>query len=98
MKRGRHNLFLLALFTAAVFANLHAEDTRSLDQRLAQDFDYDDPKGTESRLAAFARETQSTGDIASLAEILTQVARAQALQGQLEEAARTLDRAAALPT
>ena len=34
----------------------------------------------------------------SSAEILTQVARAQALQGHLDEAARTLDQAAALST
>jgi tetratricopeptide (TPR) repeat protein len=98
MMRVRHSLLLLLLLTTAVRALLYAQDTRSLEQRLAQEFDYDDPKGTESRLAALSREAQAKGDIASLAEILTQVARAQALQGHLDEATRTLDRAAALPT
>jgi tetratricopeptide (TPR) repeat protein len=98
MKRVRHSLLLLLLLTTAVRTLLYAQDTRSLEQRLAQEFDYDDPKATESRLAALSREAQAKGDIASLAEILTQVARAQALQGHLDEAARTLDRAAALST
>jgi len=96
--RVGHSLSFALLLATAVLARLYAEDTRSLEQRLAQEFDYDDPKGSESRLAALSREAQSAGDIPSLAEILTQVARAQALQGHLEEAARTLDRAAALPT
>jgi tetratricopeptide (TPR) repeat protein len=98
MMRVRHSLLLLLFLTTAVRALPYAQDTRSLEQRLAQEFDYDDPKGTESRLAALSREAQAKGDIASLAEILTQVARAQALQGHLDEAARTLDRAAALST
>ena len=98
MMRLRQSLFFALLLTTVVCANLYAEDARSLGQRLAQEFDYDDPRGTESRLLALSREAQATGDIASLAEILTQVARAQALQGHLEEAARTLDRVASLPT
>jgi tetratricopeptide (TPR) repeat protein len=98
MMRVRHSILLLLLLTTADRALLYAQDTRSLEQRLAQEFDYDDPKGTESRLSALSREAQAKGDIASLADILTQVARAQALQGHLEEAASTLDRAAALST
>jgi tetratricopeptide (TPR) repeat protein len=98
MIRVRHSFFLALLLATAVRANLHAEDIRSLEQRLAQQFDYDDPRGTEARLATLSREAQAAGDIASLAEILTQVARAQALQGHLEEAALTLDRVAVLPT
>jgi|SRR5579862_8747642 len=96
--RVRHSLLLLLLLATAVHAILYAQDTRPLEQRLAQEFDYDDPKGTESRLAALSREAQAKGDIASLAEILTQMARAQALQGHLDEATRTLDRAAGLST
>jgi len=97
MMRVRQSLLLLLLLTTAV-RPLHAQDTRSLEQRLAQDFNYDDPKGTESRLTAFAREAQAQGNVAFFVEILTQVARAQALQGHLDEAARTLDQAAALST
>jgi len=98
MKRLGRSVFLVLLLLSAVRASLYAEEPRSFEQRLDQVFDYDDPKGTESRLTALSREAQAAGDMAALAEILTQVARAQALQGHVEEAARTLDRAAALPT
>lgn len=93
-----HGFLRVLLVIIAVRASLCAKDTPSFEQRLSQDFDYDDPKGTESRLAALSRTAQEAGDVAAVAEILTQVARAQALQGHLEEADRTLDRAAALPT
>ena len=96
--RVRYSILLLLLLTVTLFQAVPAEDPRSLEQRLAQQFDYDDPKGSESRLLALANQAVAAHDITSLAEILTQVARAQALQGHLDEASQTLDRAAALST
>ena len=71
---------------------------RILEERLAQEFNYDDPAATEAHFSQIFQEAQRTGDVAAAAEILTQVARAQALQGHLQQAAQTLDRAAAMPT
>ena len=98
LRHFRYGLLVGLAFTYVVCGRLYAQGTPSLEQRLAQEFNYDDPKGTEVRLTALASEAEKAGDIPSLVEILTQVARAQALQGHLEEASRTLDRAAALPT
>ena len=73
-------------------------DTRALEKRLAEEFDYDDPAGTEQRFWRLSHEVEATHDEAAFVEVLSQVARAQALQGHLGEAARTLDRAEALGT
>jgi tetratricopeptide (TPR) repeat protein len=94
----RCSILLLFLLTATPFRAVPAEDTHSLEQRLAQQFDYDDPKGSEARLLVMANQAEAAQDLTSLAEILTQVARAQVLQGHVDEASQTLDRAAALST
>jgi len=98
LRHVRYRFFLALAFTYLACGRLYAQGTPPFEQRLAQEFNYDDPKGTEARLTALAVEAEKAGDVAALAEILTQVARAQALQGNLEQAGGTLDRAAALPT
>lgn len=99
MTAGTERGLLLVAMLLMVFEGvcLCGQSTGSWEQRLAQAFDYDHPESTETRLTALAREAEQAGDANALAEILTQVARAQALRGHLDEASQTLDRAAALP-
>ena len=64
------------------------------------DFDslwnYDDPAGTEAKFRELLPAAQSSGDNAYLAELLTQIARAQGLQQKFSEANATLDQADAI--
>jgi len=65
-----------------------------------RDFDslwnYSDPAGTESRFEALVPAARTSGDAAYLAELLTQIARAQGLQQRFDVAHQTLDQAQAL--
>jgi tetratricopeptide (TPR) repeat protein len=59
------------------------------------DFDalwnYADPAASESSFGALLPEARTSGDAAYLGQLLTQVARAQGLQGKFDEAHSTLD-------
>lgn len=59
------------------------------------DFDrlwnYDDPAETERRFGELVPAAAASGDISYRAELLTQIARTQALQRRFEDAHRTLD-------
>jgi tetratricopeptide (TPR) repeat protein len=74
-----------------------AADTASL-----PDFDsmwnYDQPDSTEAEFQRLLPAARRTGGRDYLAQLLTQVARAQGLQMKFEEAARTLDEAESLIT
>ncbi|MEE8154858.1 MAG: tetratricopeptide repeat protein [Phycisphaerales bacterium] len=56
-------------------------------------WDYNDPAGTELKLRAVLARPEASDDRGYHAELLTQIARAQGLQRQFEEAHRTLDEA-----
>ncbi len=56
-------------------------------------WDYNDPAGTESKLRAVLAKAEASDDRGYHAELLTQIARAQGLQRQFDEAHRTLDEA-----
>ena len=56
-------------------------------------WDYNDPAGTESRFRAGLAKAEASDDRAYHAELLTQIARAQGVQRQFDEAHRTLDEA-----
>lgn len=56
-------------------------------------WDYNDPAGTESKFRAGLATAEASDDRGHHAELLTQVARAQGLQRQFDEAHRTLDEA-----
>lgn len=58
-------------------------------------WDFDDPAGSERRFVALVPRARVEHDGARLAELLTQLARAQGLQRRFEDADRTLDEAAA---
>ena len=64
------------------------------------DFDklwnYADPEATEARFREILPLAESSGDVAYLAQLLTQIARAQGLRDRFEEALATLDRANAI--
>jgi len=98
MRRVARCVIVVALVMTAGRLSQGAENDVSIEQRIASEFDHDDPKATEIRMRALAREAEVSGDVAAVTEILTQLARAQGLQGHLKEAAETLDRAAALRT
>lgn len=53
-------------------------------------WDYDDPAGSERRFRALLQRAQSEQRPAHTAELLTQLARAQGLQGRFDDAERTL--------
>jgi tetratricopeptide (TPR) repeat protein len=57
-------------------------------------WDFDDPAGSEERFNAVVARARS-GDRPILAEALTQLARAQGLQGRFDDADRTLEEAEA---
>ena len=59
-------------------------------------WDYNDPAGTESKFRAVLANVETLDDPSYHAELLTQIARAQGLQRQFDEAHRTLDEAAAM--
>ena len=59
-------------------------------------WDYNDPAGTESKLLAVLAKAVASDDWGYHAELLTQIARAQGLQRQFDEAHATLDRADAM--
>ncbi len=59
-------------------------------------WDYNDPAGTESKFRAVLAKVETFNDQSYHAELLTQIARAQGLQRQFDEAHRTLDEADAM--
>jgi hypothetical protein len=59
-------------------------------------WNYDDPAGTESKFRELLPRAKAAGDDGYLAELLTQIARAQGLQQKFEDANATLDQADAL--
>jgi tetratricopeptide (TPR) repeat protein len=56
-------------------------------------WNYDDPAGSEIRFRRFVRQISTSGATDLRAEALTQLARAQALQGKFRAAHHTLDQA-----
>ncbi|QDQ25013.1 tetratricopeptide repeat protein [Chitinimonas arctica] len=72
---------LLALLLAL---SAHAADIDSL-------WDYDKPAVSEARFRAALAKAKAAGNTEQAAELLTQIARAQGLQGRLPEANTTLD-------
>jgi tetratricopeptide (TPR) repeat protein len=58
-------------------------------------WDYDDPAGSEQRFRALLPRGRAERGGVRLAELLTQIARAQGLQGRFDDADRTLDEAEA---
>jgi len=58
-------------------------------------WDFDDPAGSERRFSELARRARTEDGGASLAEVLTQLARAQGLQGRFDDADATLAHAEA---
>lgn len=66
------------------------------------DFDklwnYSDPAGTERKFRELLPQAESSNDPSYLAQLLTQIARAQGLQDQFEQAYATLDQAERLIT
>lgn len=59
-------------------------------------WDFDDPAGSETKFRALLADGAEEADEAFQAELLTQVARAQGLQRQFDDAHRTLDEAEAM--
>jgi tetratricopeptide (TPR) repeat protein len=58
---------------------------------------YDAPEESEERFRALLPAAQDSGNLSYLTELLTQIARAQGLQGRFETAHQTLDKAEASP-
>src|SRR5690349_11666078 len=54
-------------------------------------WDYNDPAATKERFRAVLPAARSSGSPGSLAELLTQIARTEGLQGRFDEAHATLD-------
>ena len=59
-------------------------------------WDYNDPAGTESKFRAVLAKVAALDDQSHHADLLTQIARAQGLQRQFDEAHQTLDQAEAM--
>jgi len=54
-------------------------------------WDYNNPRETEARFRALLPHARESGDVSYLAQLLTQIARAQGLQGKFKAAHATLD-------
>ena len=61
-------------------------------------WDYDRPESTASVFRGILPAAEASGDRDYLAQLLTQIARAEGLQMKFDDAAATLDRAASLLT
>lgn len=61
-------------------------------------WNYADNAGSEARFRGVQSRAEASGDVAYLAELLTQLARAQGREGRFDEAKATLDRAEAIIT
>lgn len=61
-------------------------------------WDYDHPDSTEARFRAILPDARRAGDADYLAQLLTQIARAEGLQMKFDEAGRTLGEAEAILT
>src|SRR5256885_1926355 len=61
-------------------------------------WDYDHPVTSESRFRALLPQAEAAGDAAYRAELLTQIARTEGLQGRFAAAHQTLDTVEALLT
>lgn len=59
-------------------------------------WDFDRPDASEAAFAAMLPDARASGDRDRLAQLLTQIARAQGLQMKFDEASKTLDEAEAL--
>jgi tetratricopeptide (TPR) repeat protein len=59
-------------------------------------WDYANPGATEARFRALLPEAEAAKDADYLAQLLSQIARTEGLQGRFDDAHRTLDRAEAL--
>jgi tetratricopeptide (TPR) repeat protein len=55
-------------------------------------WDYSNPRSTEQKFQDILPQAQAADDISYLAQLLTQIARAQGLQERFDEANQTLDR------
>jgi tetratricopeptide (TPR) repeat protein len=88
---------LLLLFSYCLFlaSRLYAAGALPEFDRL---WDWDHPAQTEQRFRALLPEARTSGDHAYLAQLLSQVARAQGIQGHRKEAHATLDEAERLLT
>src|SRR5918993_4268301 len=54
-------------------------------------WNYGDPAGTEAKFRALLPQAQASGDVGYELELLTQIARTQCLQGNVDDAHATLD-------
>ncbi|MEX0788331.1 MAG: hypothetical protein WD040_05980, partial [Anaerolineales bacterium] len=59
-------------------------------------WDYQDPARTEARMRELVPKAERAGDRAYLASLLTQIGRAQGLQGNFEGGHATLEQAEAM--
>lgn len=69
--------------------NAHAADLPDFDTS----WDFNDPAGSEAKLREVLPAARNSGNEAYLAQLLTQIGRAQGLQRQFDDAHKTLDEA-----
>ena len=72
------------------------KNTQSTETNFDELWDYDNPEETESKFRALLPEAIKSGDAAYRAELLSQIARTQGLQGRFDKAHKTLDEAEGL--
>lgn len=85
-------LALLALVSADSGPAAEEPATEPL-PALATLWDFGDVPATEARFRALLPKAEASGDVDYLAQLLTQIARAEGLQGRFDAAHATLDRA-----
>jgi tetratricopeptide (TPR) repeat protein len=99
-KKPRAMLFVAALaFAGTLPCDAYAANRAPAPYLAFADvFDHDNPAVSEARLRSLALQAHAAGDFAIEAEILTQIARSQGLEGKFAEAHADLDRATAMDT
>ena len=87
---------IIATFVGLVIAGCTVTGGRDVTQSLP-DFDkmwdYNDPAATERKFRELLPAAEKSGNDSYLAQLLTQIARAQGLQGRYDDAIATLDQA-----
>jgi len=92
--------FVGIVFVVAASLVMLQEDSVAADRPALPDFDslwnYSAPDSTEATFRALLPQAKSSGDHDYLAQLLTQIARAEGLQQKFDAATKTLDEAEAL--
>ena len=92
--------WLLVLFILGGYVVMSSAEEKQEEKLVNFDalWDYNNPKETEKKFRDLLPIAEKSGDASYFAQLLTQIARTEGLQGKFEDARKTLDSVEALLT